>query len=63
MLIIPDSFLCTQVEDINLNVGTGSELGESIIQEVKGVSVVLRRSLRDLFHQIPSTEAAIKVMY
>lgn len=49
------------VEDINLNVGTGSELGESIIQEVKGVSVVLRRSLRDLFHQIPSTEAAIKI--
>ncbi|GAV77402.1 PH domain-containing protein/DUF946 domain-containing protein/DUF1162 domain-containing protein/Chorein_N domain-containing protein, partial [Cephalotus follicularis] len=49
------------VEDINLNVGTGSELGESIIQDVKGVSIVIRRSLRDLLHQIPSTEAEIKI--
>ncbi|KAJ0048722.1 hypothetical protein Pint_15724 [Pistacia integerrima] len=49
------------VEDINLNVGTGSELGESIIQDVKGVSIVIQRSLRDLLHQLPSTEAVIKV--
>lgn len=53
--------LTVMVEDINLNVAIGTELGDSIIQEVKGVSVVIRRSLRDLFHQIPSTEAAIKV--
>ncbi|KAK4844286.1 hypothetical protein QYF36_018501 [Acer negundo] len=49
------------VEDINLNVGAGLEVGESIIQDVKGVSVVIRRSLRDLLHQIPSTEVAVKV--
>ncbi|KAE8055526.1 hypothetical protein FH972_012359 [Carpinus fangiana] len=53
--------LTVQVEDINLNVGTGTELGESIIQDVKGISIVIRRSLRDLLHQIPSTEAAIKI--
>ncbi|KAH7549714.1 hypothetical protein JRO89_XS13G0070800 [Xanthoceras sorbifolium] len=49
------------VEDINLNVGAGLEVGESIIQDVKGVSVVIRRSLRDLLHQIPSTEVSIKI--
>lgn len=53
--------LTVLVEDINLNVGSGSEEGESIIQDVKGLSVVIRRSLRDLLHQIPSTEAAVKV--
>ncbi|KAL6985853.1 hypothetical protein U1Q18_019226 [Sarracenia purpurea var. burkii] len=53
--------LTVLVEDINLNVGTGTELGESIIQDVKGITVVIQRSLRDLLHQIPSTEVAIKV--
>lgn len=52
-----------QVEDINLNVGTGTELSESILQEVKGVSIVIQRSLRDLLNQIPSIEVAIKVMF
>ncbi|KAL0326634.1 UNVERIFIED_CONTAM: hypothetical protein Sangu_1741400 [Sesamum angustifolium] len=49
------------VEDINLNVGSGSELGESIIQDVKGFSFVIRRSLRDLVHQIPSLEVAVTI--
>ncbi|KAI6702353.1 hypothetical protein NL676_011489 [Syzygium grande] len=49
------------IEDINLNVGIGTELGESIIQDVKGVSVVIRRSLRDLLHQVPGSEVAIKI--
>ncbi|XP_075505709.1 uncharacterized protein LOC142542773 isoform X1 [Primulina tabacum] len=48
-------------EDINLNVGSGSELGESIIQDVKGVSIVIQRTLRDLLHQIPSIEVSIKI--
>lgn len=52
-----------QVEDIHLNVGFGTELGESIIQDVKGISIVIRRSLRDLFHQIPDIEVAIKVRH
>ncbi|KAK6146409.1 hypothetical protein DH2020_020278 [Rehmannia glutinosa] len=50
-----------RVEDINLNVGSGSELGESIIQDVKGVSFVIQRSLRDLLHQVPSVEVAITI--
>ncbi|XP_015084887.1 uncharacterized protein LOC107028368 [Solanum pennellii] len=53
--------LTISVEDINLNVGAGSELGESIIQDVNGVSIVILRSLRDLLHQIPSVEVAIKI--
>ncbi|KAJ4846821.1 hypothetical protein Tsubulata_004613 [Turnera subulata] len=53
--------LTIQVEDINLNVGTGDELGESTIQDVKGISIVVQRSLRDLFHQVPSTETVIKM--
>ncbi|KNA21084.1 hypothetical protein SOVF_046540 [Spinacia oleracea] len=53
--------LTVMVEDINLNVGTGQELGESIVQDVDGLSIVLRRSLRDLLHQIPSTEATIEM--
>lgn len=50
------------VEDIYLNVGTGTELGDSIIRDVKGISVVVRRSLRDLLHRIPSTEAMVKMV-
>ncbi|XP_042024109.1 uncharacterized protein LOC121771392 [Salvia splendens] len=49
------------VEDINLNVGSGSVLGESIIQNVKGVSLVIQRTLRDLFHRVPSTEVTITI--
>ena len=46
-----------------MNVGTGTELGESIIQDVKGVNIVIQRSLRDVLHLIPSTEVAIKVLH
>ncbi|XP_050223282.1 uncharacterized protein LOC126673249 [Mercurialis annua] len=53
--------LMIQVDDINLNVGSGLELGESIIKDVKGVSIGIRRSLRDLLHQIPSVEASVKI--
>lgn len=53
--------LTVQIEDINLNIGAESELGESIIRDVKGVSVVIRRSLRDLLHQIPATEVTIQI--
>ncbi|XP_052211647.1 uncharacterized protein LOC127814276 isoform X2 [Diospyros lotus] len=53
--------LTVMVEDINLNVGMGTEVGESIIQDVKGISIVVQRPLRDLLHQLPSIEIAIKV--
>ncbi|OMP08180.1 hypothetical protein COLO4_06705 [Corchorus olitorius] len=49
------------VEDINLNVGTESDLSESIIKDVKGVSIIIWRPLRDLMHQVPNIEAAIKI--
>ncbi|CAN8324888.1 unnamed protein product [Cochlearia groenlandica] len=49
------------VTDINLNVGSGAEIGESIIQDVKGVSVTINRSLRDLLHQIPSIEVSVEI--
>ncbi|XP_047340404.1 uncharacterized protein LOC124943990 [Impatiens glandulifera] len=54
--------LSVMVEDINLNVGTGEELGASIIQDVKGVSIIIHRSLRDLFHKIPIMEVQIKIV-
>lgn len=53
--------LTIKVKDINLTVGTGAIVGESIIQDVKGLSVVIQRSLRDLLHQIPTIEAAVKI--
>ncbi|XP_020979196.1 uncharacterized protein LOC107640015 [Arachis ipaensis] len=53
--------LTVQVEDINLNVGTGTEIGESTIQDVNGLSVIIHRSLRDLLHKFPSTEVIIKI--
>ncbi|KAI3710546.1 hypothetical protein L2E82_40329 [Cichorium intybus] len=53
--------MTVEFEEINLNVGVGTELGESIIHDVTGVSIVIRRSLRDLLHQVPSIEVAIEV--
>ncbi|KAL9231233.1 hypothetical protein vseg_006486 [Gypsophila vaccaria] len=53
--------MTVMVEDINLNIGTGEVLGDTIIQEVNGLSIVIRRCLRDLLHQIPSTEATIEM--
>nr|AFN89138.1 vacuolar protein sorting 13 [Mesembryanthemum crystallinum] len=53
--------LTVLVEDINLKIGTGKQLGDSIIQDVNGLSIVIRRSLRDLLHQIPDTEATIEM--
>lgn len=49
------------VQDVNLTVGVSGQPGESIIQDVSGLSLVIRRSLRDLWHQIPNIEAAIKI--
>ncbi|ERN15489.1 uncharacterized protein LOC18443778 [Amborella trichopoda] len=50
-----------QIKDINLAVGSGSSSGENIIQEIRGFSIVIRRSLRDLLHRIPGTEVYIKM--
>ncbi|CAA6669756.1 unnamed protein product [Spirodela intermedia] len=53
--------LTIKVKDINLTIGTGTLTGESIIQDVKGLSIIIQKSLRDLLHQIPLTEINIKV--
>ncbi|XP_039123130.1 uncharacterized protein LOC120259563 isoform X5 [Dioscorea cayenensis subsp. rotundata] len=53
--------LTIKVKDINLSVGFDSVSGENIIQDVKGLSVIVQRSLRDMLHLIPTTEADIKV--
>jgi vacuolar protein sorting-associated protein 13A/C len=52
-----------QVKDINLVIGMDMVRGETIIQDVEGLSFELRRSLRDLRHQLPAVEAAIKVAH
>lgn len=49
------------VQDVNLTVGVNGQPGERIIQDVSGLSLMIRRSLRDLWHQIPNIEAAIKI--
>ncbi|CAD6212089.1 unnamed protein product [Miscanthus lutarioriparius] len=53
--------LTVTVRDINLVIGMNMVRGETIIQDVEGLSFELRRSLRDLRHQLPAVEAAIKV--
>lgn len=50
-----------QVKDINLSIGIDMVRGESIIQDVHGLSVEIRRSLRDFSHLMPAVEASIKV--
>ncbi|XP_062205491.1 uncharacterized protein LOC133907454 isoform X2 [Phragmites australis] len=53
--------LTVTVRDINLVIGMNMVRGETIIQDVEGLSFELCRSLRDLRHQLPVVEAAIKV--
>ncbi|KAK1261313.1 hypothetical protein QJS04_geneDACA008707 [Acorus gramineus] len=50
-----------QVKDINLTVGMGHVSGDSMIQDVKGLSITINRSLRDLLHRVPSIEAHIMI--
>uniref|UniRef100_A0A0D9XMK5 PH domain-containing protein n=1 Tax=Leersia perrieri TaxID=77586 RepID=A0A0D9XMK5_9ORYZ len=52
--------LTVTVKDINLTIGMNMVCGETIIQDVEGLSFVIHRSLRDLMHQLPAVEAAIK---
>ncbi|XP_073000916.1 uncharacterized protein [Typha latifolia] len=61
MSAIHQEILTIKVKDINLTVGIDMVSGESIIQDVKGFSLVVHRSLRDLLHQVPTVEAAIEI--
>ncbi|KAK1306613.1 hypothetical protein QJS10_CPA10g01049 [Acorus calamus] len=53
--------MTVQVKDINLTVGMGHVSGDSMIQDVKGLSITINRSLRDLLHRVPSIEARIMI--
>lgn len=44
-----------------MTIGVRRQLGERIIQDVSGFSLVIRRSLRDMWYQIPNIEEAIKI--
>lgn len=55
------TYLPLQVKDINLTIGMNMVCGETIIQDVEGLSFEIHRSLRDLMHQLPAVEASIKV--
>jgi vacuolar protein sorting-associated protein 13A/C len=50
-----------EIEDLHLVVGVRGQTGEGIIQEVKGFSLVLRRLLCDLWHQVPAADLSIKI--
>ncbi|KAL2636221.1 hypothetical protein R1flu_007700 [Riccia fluitans] len=50
-----------QLEDLHLVVGVGGKTGEGIIQEANGLSLEVRRPIRDLWHQLPVVEAAVKI--
>lgn len=52
-----------QIEDLHLVVGVGGQTGEGIIQEANGFSLVLRRPLRDLWHQVPAADLSVKVVF
>lgn len=49
------------MNDLHLVVGVAGKTGEGIIQEANGLSLLLRRPLRDLWHQVPGVEMTIKV--
>jgi vacuolar protein sorting-associated protein 13A/C len=50
-----------EIEDLHLVVGVGGQTGEGIIQEANGFSLVLRRPLRDLWHQVPAADLSVKI--
>jgi hypothetical protein len=55
--------LVFEVKDINLSIGIDMVRGESIIQDVHGLSLEIRRSLRDLSHLMPIKLAASASTY
>ncbi len=49
------------MDDVSLEVGVGGKSGDEIIERAEGISLVVRRPLRDLWHQVPGIEATVKV--
>ena len=54
--------LAMQIEDVSLTVGVGSNVGTEIFDKARGIGLVVRRSLRDLWHKVPTIEASVKVI-
>ncbi|CAM6084054.1 unnamed protein product [Calypogeia fissa] len=50
-----------ELEDLHLVVGVNGQTGEGIIQEARGLALVVRRPIRDLWHQLPAAEASIRI--
>jgi vacuolar protein sorting-associated protein 13A/C len=51
-----------QVEDVSLTVGVGGNIGSEIFEKARGIGLVVRRPLRDLWHKLPVIEATVKVI-
>ena len=50
-----------QVEDVSLTVGVGGKTGSEIFDRLRGINLLLRRPLRDLWHKVLVIEATVKV--
>jgi len=51
-----------QVEDVSLTVGVKGNVGSEIFDRARGIGLVVRRPLRDLWHKVPGIEATVKVI-
>ncbi|KAG0557949.1 hypothetical protein KC19_11G167800 [Ceratodon purpureus] len=49
------------VEDVSLTVGVGGNIGTEIFDQARGIGLVVRRPLRDLWHKLPVIEATVKI--
>ncbi|KAG0604101.1 hypothetical protein M758_10G145000 [Ceratodon purpureus] len=49
------------IEDVSLTVGVGGEVGLEIFDRARGIGLVVRRPLRDLWHKIPLIEATVMI--
>jgi vacuolar protein sorting-associated protein 13A/C len=51
-----------QVENVCLTVGVKGDVGSEIFDRARGIGLVVRRPLRDLWHKVPVIEATVKVI-
>lgn len=47
---------------MSLTVGVGGNIGSGIFDKARGIGLVVRRPLRDLWHKVPVVEATVKVI-
>jgi vacuolar protein sorting-associated protein 13A/C len=51
-----------QISGINMIVGMDGQEGKPMIQDVRGLTVRIRRPLRDLFRMVPEVQVDIQVL-